>query len=327
MVTLIAGKGTTIHFQVHEFVIRLHSSSLVGDINNDNDAGKILFLEDVEPYILDAAISWMYTKTLVVSTIPEVRYPIPFKTTTPDTVVLELSAEERNERAEENTDDVEEKKDSNDSSNIALPTPSRNTTPTMSEVTHSRFSVLLDLYIFASTYGFRELRNEIMKQWQLADKNVDKLCGTAIVSRAYELLPKECPLLDFIAMSYASSWTYLRNAKDRAEFDRHASRFPSGFISDVLHFTATTDSKNRKAYLKNPCKFHEHLDEQEKRACRAAFLMELNMPQLKIAQGDLKVLRKRVADHSDWVEQATAKGCRIHKRIKVDDDNLFIGIS
>ncbi|KAJ9641097.1 hypothetical protein H2199_005765 [Coniosporium tulheliwenetii] len=90
---------------------------------------------------------------------------------------------------------------------------------------------LLDLYIFAHTYDVCQLKINIMTAWTQQETESAVLISFPIVIRAFENLPSDDPLCEFLIQYFALYWDHNPGSQ---HFKEYSSELPQAFVLKVL---------------------------------------------------------------------------------------------
>lgn len=195
---------------------------------------------------------------------------------------------------------------------------------TLKKVSIETYEELVDLYIFAETYEFSQLKIEIVRQWQgLSRKGVH--CLSNVVRKAYDHLPDGSKLIDLIAYDHAF---WIR--EDATSAEAAGERMPDRVWKHVTKWIMKTEpTKDRHALRANACLFHHHASHVEEASCAAAFKdyeEEVKWHKRKRQlEHHLEEHTKRIRLHSESFHQIakSTKGANIHK-LKVDGDGMML---
>jgi hypothetical protein len=288
----------------------------------------MIIIEEVKAEILELVIDWIYSGALTLPMLgqdPEMGSKSPIVTAKEESILSkQWSANDQKydhftngtNQEEISTDDVNEHTEVSPATAI-------------DEKLARQFHDLLDLYIFATTYDVRLLRLDVMKKWQETDTKASRVCGPQIVKRAFKYLPENSQLLAFIGYVYVSRWKYITDPKHRPSFQEALRRYPPAFGVHLANSLVNrpVDGKGRRIdYKSDPCRFHEHLNQEESKLCYALSQEEKLAPKRKHdAEVELPELKDRIATHQElWAQWETTSR---RKKMERDGDNLFIKIN
>jgi hypothetical protein len=74
------------------------------------------------------------------------------------------------------------------------------------EADESRFTELMNLYIFSDQFDVPQLRRDVLDTFNNYQNNCPVLYGTTAVTDAYNQLPQRSPMLRLLVDSYIDSW-------------------------------------------------------------------------------------------------------------------------
>ncbi|RDI82391.1 hypothetical protein Vi05172_g7703 [Venturia inaequalis] len=129
-----------------------------------------------------------------------------------------------------------------------------------SETRVSQHPVLLKLYLFADEYDHPQLRRDVLEVFIRHTNKYTKCVKVKTISKAYDRLPSNSPLLRFLVDHYAYQWSPTSTATEKS--------LPVQFLySLAIKLRAQTRSLELPRRVKSPylndCDYHEHDAEKE----------------------------------------------------------------
>ncbi|KAF1922877.1 uncharacterized protein M421DRAFT_426497 [Didymella exigua CBS 183.55] len=117
------------------------------------------------------------------------------------------------------------------------------------------------LYIFAHRYSIPALRRAVLLAWQMNDEILQSMPDHSNVIAAYTSLPPDSPLCRYFLDMYTVYWN---PDKDNEFAIPLRSQLPQAFLFELVTMLARGE---RPKTEKEWCEFHEHENDQEKKAC------------------------------------------------------------
>ncbi|KAF1982259.1 hypothetical protein K402DRAFT_457426 [Aulographum hederae CBS 113979] len=137
------------------------------------------------------------------------------------------------------------------------------------------FAALLDVYMLAEKYDIPDLRVSIIKRWQAVQAATLTVENTVLINEIYERLPGPDPLKQIVVQRKLHSKFSL--SKDQV--GKWTDQICREFLVDLLiagseKAPSVIRSGPRTVWEKHMCNFHEHSTEEEKVACKEAWIKE-----------------------------------------------------
>ena len=126
---------------------------------------------------------------------------------------------------------------------------------------------LVDLYIFAEEYDVPSLRNNLMSQLSGSTPDERPLPSFAVVIKAYDNLPSESPLCQYLVETYAALYKADRRGC-RCEECSIRESLPIAFLLSVMMAISRNQKETIPLSRKGRCfYFHQHANEKDALAC------------------------------------------------------------
>ncbi|RAR13251.1 hypothetical protein DDE83_003385 [Stemphylium lycopersici] len=119
----------------------------------------------------------------------------------------------------------------------------------------------ISLYVFAHRYEIPRLRRAVILAWQTNDEILQVMPDHSNVIAAYESLPPDAPLCRYFLDMYSVYWNPDRDDERTIAL---RSQLPQAFLFELVTMLARGE---RPKMEKEWCEFHEHENEEEKKAC------------------------------------------------------------
>lgn len=117
------------------------------------------------------------------------------------------------------------------------------------------------LYIFAHRYSIPGLRRAVLLAWQTNDEILQSMPDHSNVIAAYADLPPDSPLCRYFLDMYTVYWN---PDKDNEFAIPLRSQLPQAFLFELVTMLARGE---RPKTEKEWCEFHEHENDEERKAC------------------------------------------------------------
>ncbi|KAK3644360.1 hypothetical protein LTR56_005453 [Elasticomyces elasticus] len=198
-----------------------------------------------------------------------------------DSSSSESDSDEEDENEDQDGSDDDSDDDSDDEEEVPdkIAGPSRDSASMQKRVNHDgwRFREILNLYIFADRRGVPALQNDIMdlivdwreSGWSHMSSYLD------LVNIAYDNLPAQSKLLDYLVEEAGYCWNHELSTIDRLE------GYPKVFVAGSMRILLTSGrdqhrpAEDREEWIspdwrEDICMLHEHVDDAEGISCEAA---------------------------------------------------------
>ncbi|KAA8619083.1 BTB domain containing protein [Pyrenophora tritici-repentis] len=152
----------------------------------------------------------------------------------------------------------------------------------------------ISLYVFAHRYAITRLRRAVLLAWQTNDEILQVMPDHSNVIAAYESLPPDAPLCRYFLDMYSVYWNPDRDDERTIAL---RSQLPQAFLFELATVLARGE---RPKIEKEWCEFHEHENEEDRKAC----LDEMSKDPVAS-----KALR-RIKDSKGWKGLVLKKGKR-----------------
>ncbi|KAE8853099.1 hypothetical protein HRS9122_00091 [Pyrenophora teres f. teres] len=152
----------------------------------------------------------------------------------------------------------------------------------------------ISLYVFAHRYAITRLRRAVLLAWQTNDEILQVMPDHSNVIAAYESLPPDAPLCRYFLDMYSVYWNPDRDDERTIAL---RSQLPQAFLFELATVLARGE---RPKIEKEWCEFHEHENEEDRKAC----LDEMSKDPIAS-----KALR-RIKDSKGWKGLVLKKGKR-----------------
>ncbi|RMZ71351.1 btb poz domain containing [Pyrenophora seminiperda CCB06] len=152
----------------------------------------------------------------------------------------------------------------------------------------------ISLYVFAHRYAITRLRRAVILAWQTNDEILQVMPDHSNVISAYETLPPDAPLCRYFLDMYSVYWNPDRDDERTIAL---RSQLPQAFLFELATVLARGE---RPKIEKEWCEFHEHENEEDRKAC----LDEMSKDPVAS-----KALR-RIKDSKGWKGLVLKKGKR-----------------
>lgn len=119
----------------------------------------------------------------------------------------------------------------------------------------------INLYIFAHRYAIPKLRRAVVLAWQTNDEILQCMPDHSNVIAAYEHLPPDSMLCRYFLDMYSVYW---EPSRDSPPMIALRSQLPQPFLFELVTVLAGGE---RPKIEKEWCDFHEHENEEDKKAC------------------------------------------------------------
>jgi hypothetical protein len=113
------------------------------------------------------------------------------------------------------------------------------------------YKTLLDVYIFSVKYNIPQLRRDVVNAFMQVIPKAGGVPDVDIVSRAYEVLAEDDPLIKLLVNAYVRHFIFQTSKMELIK------RFPKQFLVEVLCLIDTEEGDAENP-LDHPCDYHEH---------------------------------------------------------------------